>query len=384
MSPKPKSAARDSESDRLRDEAADMRRRLRAAAHEIRTPLAGAATIVDLLAASDLGSGPARDYIQLLTDAVGQLVAVTNDMLDLGRVEADLGLGPREVFAPAAILASVAGLAEPRAAARGLAIGLDASAAEGHVTGYPVLLRRVVENLVDNAVKQTERGRIDIAARLEERRSLVVTVSDTGPGIAGSDVATIFEPYVQLASGLRAGGTGLGLALVKTGVERVGGSVSVDSRPGEGTAFRVVIPVAPPELTLAAGRSPPAPERPLDILVAEDNPVNRIVAGTILGELGHRVAFSTDGETAVAALGRSRFDLVLMDIEMPGLDGPSALTAIRALPGSAGTTPVVALTARGEEARGDLMAHGFDGYVAKPIDPAALSRAIEDATLGRR
>jgi CheY-like chemotaxis protein/anti-sigma regulatory factor (Ser/Thr protein kinase) len=304
-------------------------------------------------------------------------------MLDLGRVEEDLGLGPREAFSPGAVLASVIGLAEPRVAARGLAIGLDASAAEGRVSGHPMLIRRVVENLVDNAVKQTERGRIDIAARLEERRNLIVTVSDTGPGIADDEVATIFEPYVQLASGLRAGGTGLGLALVKAGVERIGGSVTVESVPGRGTTFRVTIPVAPPELTLAAERDEPSPERPLDILVAEDNPVNRIVAGTILGELGHRVAFSTDGETAVAALGRSRFDLVLMDIEMPGLDGPSALTAIRSLPGAAGTTPVVALSARGEDARSDLLAHGFDGYVAKPIDPAALYRAIEAATLGR-
>src|SRR5689334_4331881 len=191
MSPKPRSAVRDSEVDRLRDEAADMRRRLRSAAHEIRTPLAGAATIVDLLAASDLGSGPARDYVELLRDAVGQLVAVTNDMLDLGRVEEDLGLGPRESFCPSAVLASVVGLAEPRAAARGLAITLDASAAEGRVTGHPVLVRRVVENLVDNAVKQTERGHVDVVARLEERRNLVVTVSDTGPGIAGDEVATI-------------------------------------------------------------------------------------------------------------------------------------------------------------------------------------------------
>jgi CheY-like chemotaxis protein len=357
-----------------------MRRRLRAAAHEIRTPLAGAATIVDLLAASDLGAGPVRDYVRLLKEAVEQVVAVTNDMLDLGRTEADLGLGPRESFSPVATLASIAGLARPRAQTRGIELRLELEPTLTHVTGYPLLFRRVVENLVDNALKHTQRGHVAIAAGFADPRTLRVEVADTGPGIAKADLGRIFEPYAQLSSGERAGGTGLGLALVKAALERVGGSVAVDSAPGRGARFRVLLPVTPAELAIAAAQSEPAPRRPLDILVAEDNPVNRIVAGSILGEFGHRVAFSRDGEGAIAALGRSRYDLVLMDIEMPGLDGAAALSAIRALPGAAGAVPVVALSARGEEARHDLIARGFDGYVVKPIDPAQLFSAIERAT----
>jgi CheY-like chemotaxis protein len=380
MTARPKRTADAADAETLRAEAAEMRRRLRAAAHEIRTPLAGAATIVDLLAASDLGGGPARDYVRLLKEAVEQVVAVTNDMLDLGRTEADLGLGPREPFAPAAILASIAGLARPRAQTRGIEMRLELDPALTHVTGYPLLLRRVVENLVDNALKQTQRGHVAISAGFADPRMLRVEVADTGPGIAQADLTRIFEPYAQLASGERVGGTGLGLALVKAALERVGGSVAVDSAPGRGSRFTVLLPITPAELAIAAAPSEAAPRRPLDILVAEDNPVNRIVAGTILGEFGHRVAFSRDGEAAIAALGRSRYDLVLMDIEMPGLDGAAALSAIRALPGEAGAVPVVALSARGEEARHDLIARGFDGYVVKPIDPAALFSAIERAT----
>jgi CheY-like chemotaxis protein len=358
-----------------------MRRRLRAAAHEIRTPLAGAATIVDLLSASELTHGPTRDYVRLLKDAIDQLVAISTDMLDLGRVEADLGLGPRDSFSPAALLSSVAETARLRAARQGVEVTLALESLPESVLGHPVMLRRVVENLLDNALKHTEAGTVRVAAQGVESRQIRVTVANPGPTIPAEDLASIFEPYVQLASGERAGGTGLGLALVKAAVLRLGGDVSVESMEGE-TRFSVTIPVSVPEPLLEPVRPDIAPRRPLDILVAEDNPVNRIVAGTVLGEFGHRVAFAADGRAAVSALERSAFDLVLMDIEMPGLDGIAALGAIRRMPGAAGSTPVVALSARGEDGRAEILAGGFDGYVTKPIDPAALFTTIEAATAG--
>jgi CheY-like chemotaxis protein len=142
-----------------------------------------------------------------------------------------------------------------------------------------------------------------------------------------------------------------------------------------------LVPVDPAEAVLSATRRTVVARRPLNILVAEDNPVNRIVVGAILGEFGHRAVFSGDGRAAVESLGREPYDLILMDIEMPDLDGPSALAAIRALAGPASRTPVVALSARGEEARHEALSRGFDDYVAKPIDPEALFRAIEATTM---
>jgi CheY-like chemotaxis protein/two-component sensor histidine kinase len=369
---------RDSET--LREEAAEMRRRLQAAAHEMRTPLTGAATIVDLLATSELATGRTGDYVLLLREAVRHLIAVTNDMLDLGRLEADAGLGPLEAFAPSALLASAAGLAAIRAQAKGLDLRLEMGTLPERLTGHPVLVRRLVENLLDNALKHTDAGHIRLAAMMQQDSLLSVTVSDSGIGIAAQHLERIFEPYAQLGAGRRAGGTGLGLALVKAAVERVGGSVTVDSRPGEGASFRLTIPVGPADAVTGGPAAEAVARRSLDILLAEDNPVNRFVAGAILGEFGHRVVFSADGRAALAALTVGRYDLVLMDIEMPDLDGHAALAAIRSLESPAAATPVVAVSARGEEARQEALDRGFDGYVAKPIDPAALFTAIEAAT----
>lgn len=365
--------------EQVQAEAAAMRRRLRAAAHEIRTPLTGAATIVDILAVSELASGPTRDYVLLLKDAVAQIIAVTNDILDLGRLEADLGLGTREAFSPADLVAATAGLAEPRARAKGLTLAVVAGGLPERVIGHPVMVRRALENLIDNAVKHTVQGGITVTAALDGGRMLV-SVADTGAGIEPEDLPLLFEPYAQLAGGVRAGGTGLGLALVRSAIERVGGTVEVESAVGRGTVFRFAVPVDPAHGVLPAVKATGSARRPLSILVAEDNPVNRIVTGAILGEFGHRVSFSADGRAAVDALQRHDYDLVLMDIEMPHLDGPSALAAIRALPGARAGTPVVALSARGAEARDEALGQGFDAYVAKPIDPAALFAAIEESS----
>src|SRR3954469_4100969 len=189
-------------------DAEEMRRRLRAAAHEIRTPLTGAATLADLLAASDL-QGVSRDYAVLLKDVIDHLVAVTNDMLDLGRLEADAGLGPRETFSPAALLSSVASAARLQAAQRDVAVHLMLKDLPDWSSGFPVLVRRVLENLVNNAVKHTHRGAITLVAEAPGARLLRLVVADTGDGIAPENVQAIFEPYAQLAAGRQAGGTGL-------------------------------------------------------------------------------------------------------------------------------------------------------------------------------
>ena len=367
------------ELDAAQSELAMLRRRLRAAAHEIRTPLAGAATIIDILAASDTAGGPMHDYVVLLKEAVAQLVAVTNDILDLGRLEANVGLGPRERFSPTALIASACGLARPRAEAKGLALKSACNRLPDEVLGHPVALRRAIENLIDNAVKNTVSGTVVLRAWMAGERRLAVEVVDTGIGMAAHDLQRIFEPYAQLSNGQWAGGTGLGLPLVKAAVERAGGSIEVSSVPGTGTTFRFSVAVDPAEAILPPPRSKTVARRSLTILVAEDNPVNRIVVGAILGEFGHRVVFSPDGLAAVEALRDTAFDLVLMDLEMPGLDGRAALAEIRRMPGERGRTPIVALSAQGPDGREDALEARFDDYVAKPIDPAALFAAIEGA-----
>ena len=361
-------------------EVAALRQRLRTAAHEIRTPLSGASAIVDILAASELGMGPSRDYVLLLKEAIAQTIAISNDILDLGRLEADLGLGQREAFDPATLIDNIAGLARPRAEGRGLVVAVEADRLPPRVSGYPMLIRRAVENLVDNAVKHTRHGGIRILARLGKDHVLHIDVVDSGPGIAADDMPRLFEPYAQLAGGERAGGTGLGLALVKAAAERAGGAVSVESTLGRGATFRLALPVEPAVEDVPAPSAAGHARRALNVLVAEDNPVNRIVANAILGEFGHRVTFAADGMDALDALGKNDFDLVLMDLEMPGLNGMAALTALRALPDLAGSTPVIAVSAQGRESRESLLAHGFDGYVVKPIDPMELFQAIEAVT----
>lgn len=222
-------------------EADDLRVRLRSAAHEIRTPLTGAVAVADILAASDLPATTLA-YVDLLRQAVHQVVAVANDILDVGRIEAEYDLGTREVMAPGRLLGAITGLAAPRAEAKGLALVLDAPDLPPFLRGHPVMLRRAVENLVDNALKHTVRGSVVVAARWTGAL-LAVEVSDTGDGIADADLPRLFQPYAQLASGQRAGGTGLGLALVKGAVERMGGAISVTRTAEGGARFAITVPL---------------------------------------------------------------------------------------------------------------------------------------------
>lgn len=357
-----------------RGEAERLRARLRAAAHEMRTPLTGAVAVADILANSDMPES-SRAYVELLREAIQQVVAVANDILDVGRLEAELDLGGFETFSPGRLLAAITGLAQPRAEAKGLTLMLTTHGVPPFVSGHPVMLRRAVENLLDNALKHTRQGSVSVEAAWGEAQ-LTVEVRDTGDGISEADVPRLFKPYAQLESGQRAGGTGLGLSLVLGAVERMGGSVVVGRTPEGGACFRLTVPLTQSEAPSPAHRTDLKDGRSLSVLVAEDNPINRLVSGTILREFGHRVAFAPDGGTAVEAASTGRYDLVLMDLELPGIDGPAALHRIRALHDERRDTPVIAVSARGEQGRADSLAEGFDAYVSKPIDPNALFEAI--------
>jgi CheY-like chemotaxis protein len=261
------------------------------------------------------------------------------------------------------------------------------------VTGDPVRLRAALENLIDNAVKFTQRGTVRLqAAAARGRRGhikLVFTVSDSGIGLTAAEIRQLFRPFAQANAdvGRRYGGAGLGLAFVKRLARLMGGDLTVTSAKGRGSRFRLTVLLAA-AAGETAGEAPSlraaAPPRRRAVLCAEDNPYGRVVLNTILTELGHRADFVGSGEEAVAAVARG-YDIVLMDVTLPGIDGLEATRRIRALAGAVGRTPIIGISGRtepGDEAA--ARAAGMDGYMHKPLSPAALGEAISHLAHGER
>jgi CheY-like chemotaxis protein len=251
-------------------------------------------------------------------------------------------------------------------------------------------LRQVLLNLVGNAVKFTETGRVAVVATVSDagagRMRLRIGVHDTGLGIAPEVQARLFEPFAQADGSIsrRYGGTGLGLAICRRLLDRMGGTIGVRSTPGEGSEFAF-------ELVLPVGRAPPArgnaavaaTGRKLRILLAEDNATNRLVAVTRLEGMGHRVDAVPGGAEAVRQVQEVAYDLVLMDVMMPGMDGLAAARAIRTLAGPAAAVPIVALTANVfAEHRDACRAAGMDGFLGKPMTQPALERVLAQAEAG--
>jgi CheY-like chemotaxis protein len=315
---------------------------------------------------------------------------LTSLIVDAARADAEGLVLRRELIRPRRLAQTLAASLAARADAKGLtaAVAIAADLPEA-VIGDPLRLRGALENLIDNAVKFTERGsvRLDVAAERAARARvrLRFTVSDSGIGLAAAEVKRLFRPFAQASkeTALRFGGAGLGLAFVKRIAKAMGGDLTVTSKPGGGASFRLTATfdqVA--EAADAADRERPsaahvAPLRPLHILCAEDNPYGRVVLNTILTELGHRADFVGTGRAAVAAAARGGYDVVLMDVTLPGLDGLEATRRIRALDRPAGGVVLIGISGRAnaaDEAAG--RAAGMDGYLIKPISPAALTRLL--------
>jgi CheY-like chemotaxis protein len=254
------------------------------------------------------------------------------------------------------------------------------------VRGDPSRLRQIVFNLVGNAVKFTEQGQIEVevsARPLESGRSeLTVSVSDTGIGIAPEALATIFNPFQQAdtSTARRYGGSGLGLTLSREIAQLMNGRIEVQSEVGRGSTFRVVLPfehgqlAAPEVLSSGAGGAAPGGLR---ILVAEDNPVNQILMQSVLKQLGHFCDVVANGVEAVAQVQVADYDLVLMDAQMPEMDGLSATRAIRALDLPVAAIPIIAITANAmAEDRLAYLAGGMNAYLTKPISVRELSQLL--------
>ncbi len=361
---------------------------LAAMSHEMRTPLNGVLGMAQLLREGRLDPEQ-REHLQILHGSARLLLTVIDDLLDVSKLDAgQVELDPVP-FRVRAWAREGVELLRPRAREAGLDLELVVSdRVPRAVEADDVRLRQVLLNLVGNAVKFTERGRvvvrIDGTLQPGGRVALLIEVEDTGIGIPEDALEVIFDRFTQAESDTtrRFGGTGLGLAIVKGLVEAMGGRVGVESTVGVGSRFwvAVTVPVAqeatrPPTLVPLVDVSACT----LRVLVVDDHAVNRTVARRMVERLGHEVVEVDSGAAAVARAAEGGLDVVLMDVEMPGMDGLEATRRIRALPGGS-SLPIVALTAHALPAQVErCLAAGMDAHLAKPLMLDALETALERA-----
>ena len=360
--------------------------------HEIRTPLNGVMGVASALAQTSLTEAQA-EMVDLIETSGQTLEAILADVLDLARVEAGRLELKVEPFDLGDCLTSAAALFRPAVEGKGLGFDVDiAPAAEGVFVGDAVRIRQVISNLLSNAVKFTSTGRLGLkASALDEagdRTRLTLTVSDTGIGFLPEVKARLFERFQQADGSItrRYGGTGLGLAISRALAEAMGGDLQAESTPGEGATFTFTLRLERADQSLAAAPVTPATlslgERAPRVLLAEDHAINRKVVELLLGPVGVDLVTVENGAEAVDAAAAGAFDLILMDMQMPVMDGLTAIRAIRQQERDrrASPTPIWGLSANAlPEHIAASMAAGADGHLTKPISGAALLGVLATA-----
>ncbi len=364
--------------------------------HEIRTPLNGVLGMAQAMATDNDLSEVQRDRLDVIRQSGETLLAILNDVLDLSKIEAgkleleeaafdvvDLARGAHAAFTA---IANKKGLSFDLTVERG---------AHGVYLGDSTRVRQILYNLVSNALKFTEQGEVRVIVA-RDGEALKLTVSDTGIGIPAERLANLFQKFEQADASTtrRYGGTGLGLAICRELAGLMGGGIEARSTPGEGATFVVTLPLRHVGQSVPLPAPPPAPSADaegqggfsLRVLAAEDNTVNQLVLRTLLTQIGIDPVIVDNGALAVEAWAREPWDVILMDVQMPEMDGPTATGVIRAREAAEGLprTPIIALTANAMAHQvAEYMAAGMDGFVAKPIEVARLFDALRQAIEGR-
>ena len=358
--------------------------------HEVRTPLTGVVGFARLLQATDGLPDDARAHVARISTSAEALLNVVNDVLDFSKLEAgQLELDPQP-FDPSLFFEETVDLVRPRASEKGIAVTLALGAGlPGCLDADAARIRQVLLNLLTNAVKFTAAGAVTVTAD-HDRGQLRVEVNDTGPGIAPEAAAQLFQRFSQLesANDRRHGGSGLGLAISKGVVEMMGGQIGLRSTPGVGSTFWFTAPAAALAESAAPSKpaAPPAPppdlgEGRLSILVVDDVAVNRELICTMLAPFDIALTTAASGVQAVEAACAQPFDLILMDLQMPGMDGMAATKAIRANSEVNRATPILAVSANVLSSQVEAARRaGMDDHIAKPISPSELLCKIGDWT----
>jgi CheY-like chemotaxis protein/anti-sigma regulatory factor (Ser/Thr protein kinase) len=360
--------------------------------HELRTPLNGVLGMAQAMARGDL-SPLQRDRLGIIETSGEALLSLLNDLLDLSKIEAgkiELEDGVIDIQALADNAEAIfTALIRDKDVAFRFSVAPDAN---GYWRGDPTRVRQVVYNLISNAVKFTERGSIAVDLT-HTAAGLVIRVEDTGVGIAPDRLARVFDRFVQADASTtrRHGGSGLGLTICRDLVNLMGGDIRVESEEGVGTAFIARLPLTRTEDRPQAVQA--EDDADLDritggvrILAAEDNAVNQLVLTTLLGEVGLETTIVSNGQEALDAWRDGLWDVVLMDVQMPVMDGVTAVRRIREIESREGRQriPVVGLTANAmPHQQADYIAAGMDAVVAKPIELAVLLQTIEAALASR-
>jgi PAS domain S-box-containing protein len=357
--------------------------------HEIRTPLNGVIGVAAALGQGDLNSAQ-REMVDLIQGSGETLERLVSDILDVSKIEAGQLTLHARAFDLAPALKGLFDLTRMRAEEKGLAFLVEGEdVARGVFLGDAVRIGQVLGNLLSNAVKFTDRGEVVARIDLEEPGEgavprLILEVRDTGVGFDPAQGEMIFQRFSQADATItrRFGGSGLGLSISKTLVEMMGGEIWAESLPGSGSLFRVALPL--PRVQGSAAKTAPAPDESLDdlgetlrVLLAEDHPVNQKVVQLLLEPYGARITVVENGAQAIEAFRNGVYDLVLMDMQMPVMDGLAATRAIRDLEAAGVRTPIIMLSANAMAShRQDSLLAGADLHVAKPITAAALIAGI--------
>ena len=350
--------------------------------HEIRTPLTGILGMAHLLLDSDLGDLQRKD-IERIDQSGKALLGILNDILDLSKIEAgkmDITTGPVDVRA---VVREIDDLLRASVVEKGLTFEQHVEdAVPAFVRTDSLRLRQVLLNLAGNAVKFTERGGVTLRVAWEAPDKLAFDVQDTGIGIEPEAIPRLFEDFTQAdaSDARRFGGTGLGLGIARRLVRLLEGDIEASSVPGSGSRFTFTLNAE------ATEGAPSAPEGPVDarlhfegrVLLAEDDRIARYVVGKLLDSHGCLVDTAMDGREAVAAIQTGAYDLVLMDCQMPVMDGYDATAQERALEGDVARTPIVAMTASVMQTDSERCTEvGMDDFLGKPIDPRRLQAILE-------